>query len=196
MPAPSGFLPLGFWQLSFLAAAAVVAAAGSAYLARKHRTAGSGLPDAVFWDVFAGLAVVVPAVILSTLASPPAGLLLVFLATAAGTAAYRWTPVLLRRQDGRRAARETAAAHETAAALHREVLARWQRYELDPAHRIDFPALSDPCQPETSAFLKAMKTAQRLRDGTDPEYSPAVRRLEQALADAERAAGVRRLLPS
>lgn len=196
MPAQAGSFPLGFWQLFALAVIVVVAAAGSAYLARKHRAAGAGLPDAVFWDVFAGLAVVAPAVMLPALASPPAGLLLLFLAAAAGAAAYRWTPLLLCRQDGRRAAREAAAAHEAAVALHRAVLARWQRYELDPARRIDFPALSDPRRPETSALIKAMKSAERLRDGNDPGYGPAVRRLEQALAEAERAAGVGRLLSS
>ena len=75
------------------------------------------------------------------------------------------------------------------------VLARWQRYELDPGYCIDFPAMSDPRQPETAALIKAMKAAERLsaghrRDGNDAGYGPAVRRLEQALAEAERAAGV------
>lgn len=195
MPVQAGSLPLGFWQLSVLAAVVIVAAGGCVYLARKHQSADAGLPDAAFWDGFAGLAVVAPAVILAALASPLAGLMLGFLATAAGTAAYRWAPLVLHRQDIRRAARETAAGNEAAAVLHRAVLARWQRYELDPAHRIDFPALSDPCQPETAAFLKAMKAAERLRDGNDPGYGPAVRQLEQALVEAERAAGVGRLLP-
>lgn len=196
MPVQPGSFPPGFWELSALALIVVLAAAGSAYLARKHRTADGGLPDAVFWDGFAGLVVVAPAVILAALASPPAGLILGFLAAAAGAAAYRWTPVLLSRQDIRRAARQTAADNEAAAVLHRAVLARWQRYELDPAHRIDFPALSDPRRPETAALIKAMKAAERLRDSNDPGYGPAVRRLEQALAEAERAAGVARLLPS
>ena len=111
------------------------------------------------------------------------------LAAGTGVAAYRWTPRLLRRQEARRACRETASANEAAAALHRRVLARWQRYELDPGYRIDFPAMSDPRQPETAALIKAMKAAERLRDGSDAGYGPAVRRLEQALADAERAAG-------
>ena len=195
MPAQSGSSPLGFWQLFALAVIVMVAVAGSAYLARKHRNADAGLPDAVFWDGFAGLAVVAPAVILPAIASPSAGLMLGFLATATGVAAYRWTPVLLRRQDVRRASRETMSANEAAAALHRAVLARWQRYELDPGYRIDFPALSDPRQPETAALIKAMKAAERLRDGTDPGYGPAVRRLEQALPEAEHAAGVGRLLP-
>lgn len=196
MSAQPGFVPLGFWQLFALAVIVVVAAAGSAHLARKHRTADAGLPDAVFWDGFAGLAVLAPAIIVPALVAPWTGLMLGFLAAAAGVAAYRWTPALSHRQDVRRAAREMRAANEAAADLHRAVLTRWQRYELDPAYRIDFPALSDPQQPETAALIKAMKAAQRLRDGNDPGYEPAVRRLEQALAEAERAAGVGRLLSS
>jgi hypothetical protein len=147
MPAQSGSFPLGFWQLLALAVMVVVAAAGSGYLARKHRNADAGLPDAAFWDGFAGLAVVAPAVILPALASPLAGLILGLLAAATGGAAYRWTPLLLRRQEVRRASRETMSANEAAAALHQSVLARWQRYELDPGYRIDFPAMSDPSQP-------------------------------------------------
>lgn len=196
MPVQSGSFPLGFWPLFALAVLVVAAAAGSAYLARKHRSADAGLPDAVFWDGFAGLAVIAPAVILAALASPPAGLFLGFLATATGAGAYRSAPVLLRQSDARRAARETAAANEAAAVRHRAVLARWQRYELDLARQIDFPALSDPRQPETAALIKAMKAAERLRDGNDPGYGPAVQRLEQALAEAEGAAGIGRLLPS
>jgi hypothetical protein len=189
MPSLSESSPLGVWHLLVLAAVVVAAVAGSVYLVRKHRNAGAGLPDAAFWDGFAGLAVVVPAVILASLAAPWAGLLLGLLAAATAVAAYRWTPRLLSRQDARRASRETASANEAAAALHRSVLARWQRYELDPAYRIDFPALSDPRRPETSALIKAMKAAEQLRDGDDAGYGPAVRRLEQALAEAERAAG-------
>ena len=189
MPVQSGSFPLGFWQLFVLAAIVAAAAAGAAYLVRKHRAADAGLPDAVFWDGFAGLAVLAPAVILTALVSPLAGLMLGLLATAAGAAGYRWAPVLLHRRQARRAAREAAAANKAAAVLHRAVLARWQRYELDPAHRIDFPALSDPRQAETAAFFKAMKAAERLRACNDPGYGPAVRRLDQALAEAERAAG-------
>jgi hypothetical protein len=190
MPTLSGSSPLGIWQLFALAVLVVGAVAGSVYLARKHLDDDAGLPDAVFWDGFAGLAVVAPAVIVPSLAAPWAGLMLGLLAAGTGVAAYRWTPRLLRSQGARRAWRETISANEAAAALHRRVLARWQRYELDPACRIDFPAMSDPCQPETAALIRAMKAAERLRDAGDAGYYPAVRRLEQALAGAERAAGV------
>lgn len=183
--------PFALWELLALAAVVVCAAGASVYLVRKHLADDDdGLPDAVFWDGFAGLAVVAPAVILPALAAPWAGLLLGGLAAAAAVASYLLTPRAASFQEGRRHTREAAASNEAAVALHRSVLARWQRYELDPAHCIDYPAMSDPRQPETAALIRAMKDAERLRGGTDPGYGPAVTRLEQALADAERAAGV------
>jgi hypothetical protein len=84
--------------------------------------------------------------------------------------------------------------NQAAAVRHKSALARWQRYELDPGYSIDYPAMTDPRQPETAALIRAIKAAERL-GGTDPAgadaaYAPAVDRLEQALAAAERAAGV------
>jgi len=177
----------------------MVAAAGSVYLARKHQASDGGLPDAVFWDVFAGVAIVAPAVFLPSLASPWAGLLLSAVAVTTAAASHRWTPAVFRWQEARRAARDAAAADAAAADRHREALARWQRYELDPAFSIDFPAMSDPRRTETSAMLKAMKAAERLRHGAGSHgpasggYSTAVDRLEQALAEAERAAGAQHI---
>lgn len=188
--------PFALWQLLALALVVMCAAGASVYLVRKHLMADDGLPDAVFWDGFAGLAVVAPAVILPALAAPWAGLLLGVLAAAAAGAAYFWTPTVFSRQEARRFSRETAASNDAAAARHRSALARWQRYELDPAHCIDYPAMSDPRQPETAALIRAMKAAERLRGGADAGYAPAVARLEQALADAERAAGVRHDAPA
>ena len=196
---PSLFEPAPFplWQLFALAVIVVCASATSVYLIRKHVADGSdGLPDSVFWDGFAGLAVVAPAVILPALAAPWAGLLLGFLAVAAAAASYFWSPRVLSRQESRRSSRDVAASNEAAAARHRSVLARWQRYELDPAHTIDYPAMSDPSRPETAALIRAMKAAEQLRGGSDAAYAPAVDRLEQALADAERAAGVRTDTPA
>jgi hypothetical protein len=190
---PSLFYPAPFalWQLLALAVIVVCASGGAVYLIRKHLAAdGDVLPDSVFWDGFAGLAIVAPAVILPALVTPWAGLLLGVVAVAAAAAAYFWTPRELSRQAARRASRDIAASNEAAAARHRSVLARWQRYELDPALSIDYPAMSDSRQPETAALFRAMKNAEQLRGGTDPGYAPAVARLEQALADAERAAGV------
>lgn len=189
--------PFPLWQLFALAVIVVCASGASVYLIRKHLADGNdGLPDSVFWDGFAGLAIVAPAVVLPALAAPWAGLLLGVLAAAAAAASYFWSPRVFSRQEARRASRDIAASNEAAAARHRSVLARWQRYELDPAHSIDYPAMSDPRQPETAALIRAMKAAEQLRGGSDAAYAPAVDRLDQALADAERAAGVRHDTPA
>jgi hypothetical protein len=194
MPSLAGAGPLGAGQFLVLALLVVAAAAGSVYLARKHQVSDGGLPDAVFWDGFAGLAVIGPAVLLPSLVSPWAGLMLAALAAATAAACYRWTPGLLRWHDARRDARDAAAVNAAAALRHRAVLGRWQRYELDPALCIDFPAMSDPGRPETAAFLKAMKAAGQVSDlspgaRAGSGYSAAVERLERALTEAERAAG-------
>lgn len=189
---------LAAWQFLALAILVAGAAFASVYFARKHLTAKDGPSegaDGAFWDVFAGLAVVVPAVVVSSSTWPWAGLALGILAAVAALAALAAAPRLLARQDDRRASRETRRMNEAAAARHRSALARWQRYELDPGFTIDYPAMSDPRQPETAALIRAIKAAERLggradRACTDAAYAPAVERLEDALAAAERAAGV------
>ncbi|PVZ57925.1 hypothetical protein [Arthrobacter sp. H-02-3] len=184
----------------FLALALVVAGAAfvSMYLARKHLAAGEGRSegaDGVFWDVFAGLVVVVPAVLIASFTWPWAGLALGMLAAVTALAAFAAVPRLLRRQESRRAARKTQLMNEAAAERHKNALARWQRYELDPGYSIDYPAMSDPRQPETAALIRAIKAAGRPggrtdRGSADTAYAPAVDQLERALAAAERAAGV------
>ncbi|MDN4645050.1 hypothetical protein [Arthrobacter sp. PsM3] len=195
---PSLFEPAPFalWQLLALACLVVCAAGASVYLLRKHLADDDGLPDAVFWDGFAGLAIVAPAVILPALVAPWSGLLLGVIAAAAAASSYLWTPRIFSWQAERRSTRDTAASNQAAAARHRSALARWQRYEMDPAHAIDYPAMSDPRQPETAALIRAMKAAEQLRTGTDAGYARAVERLEEALAEAERAAGVGRDAPT
>jgi hypothetical protein len=190
MPALFDSAPLAGWQLLGLAILVVGTVAGSVCLARKHLASDAGLPDAVFWDSFAGLAVVVPAVVVPSLVAPWAGLMLGLLAAGTAGAAYRWTPRLFGWQDARRVSRETKTSNEAAAARHREALARWRRYELDPEYCIDYPAMSDPARPETADVIRAMKAAEQLRSGSGAGYGPAVDRLERALAEAERAAGV------
>lgn len=195
MPSLADPALVGPWQILPLALLVAAAVAGTVYLAWKHRNSDGGLPDAVFWDGFAGLAVVGPAVVLPAMVSPWAGLLLAAVAAATAVASFRWAPRVFRWQATRRAARDAAAADTAAADRHRAALTRWQRYELDPAFCIDFPAMSDPARPETATMLKAMKDAERLRHGNGPDsqapggYSTAVDRLEHALAEAERAAG-------
>jgi hypothetical protein len=193
---PSG--ALAAWQFLTLAALVAGAAFVSAYFARKHLAADDPLSegaDGLFWDVFAGLAVVVPAVVLASFTWPWAGLALGILAAGTGLAAFATAPRLLRRQEARRTSRKTQLLNEAAAARHRSALARWQRYELDPRFSIDYPAMSDPRQPETATLIRAIKAAGRLggptdRASVDTAYAPAVDQLEHALAAAERAAGV------
>ena len=48
-------------------------------------------------------------------------------------------------------------------AEHDAVTARWLDYELDVAKLIAYPTISDGRQPLTAAFLRAKKTADRLR---------------------------------
>jgi hypothetical protein len=195
---------LAAWQFLALAVLVTGAAFASVYLARKHLADKDGLSegaDGAFWDVFAGLAVVVPVMVLASSTWPWAGLVLGMLAAGAALAALAAAPRLLARQDARRTSRETQHKNEAAAARHRSALARWQRYELDPGFSIDYPAMSDPRKPETAALIRAIKAAERLgghadRACTDAAYAPAVERLEDALAAAERAAGVSPAGPS
>lgn len=80
---------------------------------------------------------------------------------------------------------------------HDAVTARWLDYELDVAKLIAFPTISDGRQPLTAAFLRAKKTADRLRPATakahltDAElaaYASAVTDYEVAFDVAEREA--------
>ncbi|WP_336627441.1 MULTISPECIES: hypothetical protein [unclassified Microbacterium] len=82
-------------------------------------------------------------------------------------------------------------------AEHDAVTARWLDYELDVAKLIAYPTISDGRQPLTAAFLRAKKTADRLRPAspkahlTDQElaaYAGAVTDYEVAFDVAEREA--------
>lgn len=82
-------------------------------------------------------------------------------------------------------------------AEHDEITARWLDYELDVAKLIAYPTISDGRQPLTAAFLRAKKTADRLRPAspkaqlTDQElaaYAGAVTDYEVAFDVAEREA--------
>ncbi|XAS67540.1 hypothetical protein V3C33_19310 [Micrococcaceae bacterium Sec5.7] len=194
MPAITESAPLGPWQLLFWGVVLVCAVAATVLAARIHRTNGKADADAsdpVFWDLFAGLAVVVPALVIPTLASPLAGLVLAIIACATAVAAYLGTPRVIRWLDNRQRRRQALPAVEAAAATHRRLLAAWQRYELDPALGIDYPDMTDVRRPETAALVRAMREAATLRTAHETgEYPPAVARLEQALAAAESAAGV------
>lgn len=184
----------GVWALLLAGPVLVASVAATVFVVRRRAlSGGNGQPersDQLFWDLFLGACVAVPALLIPALVSPWTGLFLGGAGVAAGVAAYRGTPRYLSRRAARQNSREQESAHLAAVARHDEVVARWRRYELDPACSIDYPALTDVRLPETSAFIKAMRTADQLRLHSHQGYPDAVTRLAASLADAERAAGI------
>lgn len=153
----------------------------------SSREANPSEPDALFWNVFTGLVVIVPALLIPAVASPAVGVLMLGLAIGAALLALSGS----RKLDlHRRSKPENRRGFEAAAAHHDALLARWREYELDPGKAIDYPAMTDVRVPATSALIRAMRDAQycRLNAGTD--YVAAVKRLQKALAEAEHASGV------
>jgi hypothetical protein len=146
--------------------------------------------DTLFWDLFMGSAVALPALLIPTVMSPWAGAVLATLGGAAGLTAYRYSPRVMAHQELRRQRRQAEPAYKAAEALHQALLARWRSYELDPGWSIDYPAITDVRMPETSALIRAMREAERLQSVPHEGYVPAVARLEDSLAAAERAAGM------
>lgn len=157
-------------------------------------------PDSTFWYAFAGFSVAAPLILIPALASNLMSLALLSLALA--------TTVVTHKLLVRRHIIAAATAHHgqlsltlgAASQQHDALLARWGRYELDPAATIDFPTMSDVRVPETSALIKALGAAARLRNSIEPlteespaddgvaEYQRAVTTLADALATAEQAA--------
>ena len=111
--------------------ALVLATAATTFLLHRKLTHGRGPePDTIFWDVFAGLTVIAPAILVPSVQWPPAGLVMVALAgtTAAGTlAAIRKVERVQAADPWRR------AGFADDSARHTEILTQWRRYELDPA---------------------------------------------------------------
>ncbi|WP_416428098.1 hypothetical protein [Paenarthrobacter nicotinovorans] len=168
--------------------ALVLATAATTYVLHKKLTHGRGPePDGLFWDVFAGLVVIMPAVLVPSVQWPPAGVIMVFVcfATAATTFAGARKVERAHAAEPRR-----RAGFADDAALHAHILAQWRRYELDPAQAIDFPAMTDVRTTETAALTRAMREAEYCRVTAGTDYRAAVERLAVALAAAERAAGV------
>lgn len=144
-------------------------------------------PDALFWNVFTGLVVIIPALLIPAVASPAVGLLMLCLAAGAAVVSLTGS----RKLDlHRRSKPENRSGFEAAAVHHDALLARWQQYELDPGKAIDYPSMSDVRVPATSAFIRAMREAQYCRANAGTDYKAAVKQLEKALAEAERASGV------
>ncbi|HSU45973.1 MAG TPA: hypothetical protein VLJ40_03590 [Arthrobacter sp.] len=190
----------GAWAVLLCGPVLVASVAATVFVVRRRalapKSTGSEGPDQLFWDLFLGSCVALPALLIPALVSPWAGLVLAGAGTASGIAAYRGSPRLLARRAAGREQRRRLAAHQAALVQHDELMRRWQRYELDPACSIDYPALTDVRLPETSALIKAMRTADRLRTATNPGYPDAVGSLAASLAAAERAAGIPAGLPA
>lgn len=197
VPAVAESILFGALQLVFCGAVLVCAVAATVFAVRRHSTpdpdreATGHATDTVFWDVFMGSAVALPALLIPTLASPWSGVLLTAVAAATGVAAYRGTPRIMAWQSARRQHRLDQPVYTAAEAEHDTLITRWRRYELDPASCIDYPAMTDVRQPETSALIRAMREADQLRAARHQGYVPAVARLGLALSAAEQAAGIR-----
>jgi hypothetical protein len=190
VPAVTEAVLIGALQLVFWGAVLVAAASCTVFAVRHHAGRPDGdSSDPLFWDVFCGAAVIIPALLIPAVTSPLAGLALAAVTGASGVAAYRSSPQILGWYASRRRQREDLPARRAAVDLHDAVLKRWQRYELDPALAIDFPDMADVARPETAAFIKAMRETELLRTLAGPGYAPAVARLEDALRCAEIAAG-------
>lgn len=192
MPALAASVFAGAFQLVFWGAVLVCAVAVTVLAVRHHSTpaAGASAPDTVFWDVFMGSAVAIPAILIPTLAAPWSGALLTVLGIGAGLVAHRGSPRILAWQANLRQQKENKPLFTAAQAQHETLLARWSRYELDPASCIDYPAMTDVRRPETSALIKAMREAEQLRAERHQGYASAVERFALALTAAERSAGV------
>ncbi|MEV4988934.1 hypothetical protein [Pseudarthrobacter sp. LMD1-1-1.1] len=177
----------------------VASVAATVFVVRRRSLAPAGgapeAPDQLFWDLFLGSCVALPALLIPALVYPWAGLVLAGAAAASGLAAYRGSPKFLAWRAARREYREQLSAHQAARIQHDELIVRWQRYELDPGCSIDYPALTDVRLPETSALIKAMRTADQLRTATHKGYPDAVGSLAASLAAAERAAGIPAAMP-
>lgn len=182
----------GSWQLLIWGPVLAATVAATVFAVRQHAgpDPAARASDSLFWDLFMGSAVAVPAILIPTLATPWTGLVLAAVGGAAGVAAYRSHPRIVAWQSRRQQRRTDLPVLTAAQAEHAALVARWSRYELDPALCIDFPAMTDIRQPETAAVIRAMRDANQLRAVPHQGYATAVARLRLALTEAEKAAGI------
>ncbi|MEI2277629.1 hypothetical protein [Paenarthrobacter ilicis] len=174
--------------------ALVLATAATTYSLHGKLTRGPGdEPDAIFWDLFGGSVVILPAVLVPAVHWAPAGLIMVMGAVATSAA----TLATIRKVERQHAAEpRRRAGFSEDAARHQSLVRQWQQYELDPAQTIDFPAMTDVRAAETAALTRAMRHAEHCRVTAGTDYGDAVEHLSNALAAAERAAGVPRQVTS
>jgi hypothetical protein len=157
--------------------------------------------DALFWYGFAGACCASTVVLIAAVAFPAAApaLILLTLSCVLPAALYVQRSWSESSPAGRhRAWRELTSRHDAA-------LARWARYELDPAGYPEAPAMCDVRRTETAAMIRAMRQAAALRRAAPGRhgghakrsagtaelvaYSHAVADFERCLAAAEQAAG-------
>jgi hypothetical protein len=183
---------MGAFQLVFWGAVLVCAVGATVLAVRHHSTPAADVraPDTVFWDVFMGSVVALPAILIPTLAAPWSGAVLTVLGISAGVAAHQSSPQILAWHSRVRQERRARPLYSAAQDAHDMLLERWRRYELDPANCIDYPGMTDVRLPETSALIKAMREAEQLRAERHQGYASAVERFALALSAAERAAGI------
>jgi hypothetical protein len=185
----------GLLGLAAILAAGIVALtawATGAALRRQERL------DALFWYGFAGLCCVSAAVLIAAAAYPSAAPALVLFSLSCTLPAVLYVSRCWSEASpaGRhRTWRELTGRHDAA-------LARWARYELDPAGPLEAPAMSDVRRAETSAMIRAMRQAAVLRRTVPAPhglhrgssvglaaYAEAVADFERCLLTAEQAAG-------
>ncbi|MCQ1986375.1 hypothetical protein [Arthrobacter sp. zg-Y844] len=176
---PSTVLPL-----LLLAAVLVAGSAG------VDRALGTRDGENLFWvgfSAFLGVLLTAAWVLAATSAASAAvGAVVV----AGSIAAALWVGRRDRRRRRNRERQQLEAVVNAAAARHRDVLARWSAYELDPWLAAENPQLLDLRTPETRTFIRALKVAEQLRPeaGTAAEaaaYAEAVTVLEDSLRRAE-----------
>ena len=150
--------------------------------------------ERLFWTGFTAFLTVLLtaawAVAVSPAAAPVAGCLLV----GGSIAAAAWVSRRHRRRVLQQERKLQEAAVHGIALKHREVLARWTAYELDPWLAAEHPELQDVSSPETRDFIRALKVAEQRREAAGTPhgaaaYAEAVDRLAACLNRAENAAG-------
>ena len=172
----------------------LLAAALAAGAAGVDRALGQRDGERLFWTGFTSFLAVLLTTAWAAVASPAGAPVAGWLLVGGSLAAAGW---VVRRHRLRLAKQERArqeAAVRSISLRHRDVLARWSAYELDPWLAAQHPALHDVRSPETRDFIRALKTAeQRRADAGTPTgtaaYAEAVDRLALCLDQAEKAAG-------
>ncbi|GAA4658988.1 hypothetical protein [Arthrobacter cryoconiti] len=184
---------MGSALAGFLAVAilVVVTTAGTIWLV-KVRPAMERDPDTQFWYCFAGMSILLPAILGTAVVNRWAGAAMVAIAAATW---WHVNKMVCRRLMQAKELSASVSADAVLAELsnrHNAVLMRWSHYELDPAAAIDFPSMSDVHVPETSALTKAYAVASKMRqdtaDGEFHDYEAAVTSLEISFVIAEDAA--------